>query len=385
MKVFTVPDEYSLGEAIWLSSPSDTIEIKSGDYGRIIVKGCDVNFPRNHNATAQQIIGAGGDCVITNWKQQDNIKSLFIFRKLLPFNLRLDQNERYFHPTGTEVVLRGHYKDSITLGGDRALTATEQLPKAVVDVIVPSLEEVDFAILEGDFDPSNPKFIKKRLAEEQRISNLLSGHGSKLPFGEIEYIALWSLNHFIRQYSKLVNLRGIKGLSFSEFRDGVSIGYGRTSDSQVKLRGQQYMDQFTNAPLGEDLKHELFSLCLSAPDYSISEYIEFGLYHLNYSMATVGMAQLLESKTGAGPVKWQAIQNSNLDHQQKRYLAEILIARNVILHQKQCAIKQNADGFKTAQRNYGVSVFSEYRIYELKRPWFWYYEGLVPFIDDLAS
>ena len=385
MAVFNVPDEYSLGEAIWLSRPGDTIEVKSGDYGRIIVKGCNVSFPKDQSATAQQIIGAGGNCVILNWKKQKNIKSFFIFRKLLPFNLRLKKDEPYFHPAGTEIILKGHTKQSVTLGVGGSLSAAEQLPKAIVDVIVPSLIEIDFDVLESDFDPNKPDLIQKRIAEEQKIHKLLSGRESNLPFGHIEYLALWALNHFIRQYSKLANVKGEEGLSFAEFRDGVLIGYGKPSDSQIKWTNQQYINQFTSSPLSEKIKQKLFHLCLSSPDYSISDYIEFGLNHINYSIATVGMAQLLEAETASRGGKWKAIQNSNLNLTQKRYLTEILIARNVILHQNKCAIKENAGGFKKGQQDFGISAFSEYRMYESKRPWHWYYDGLIPFIKELES
>ncbi|MBW2366161.1 MAG: hypothetical protein JRF25_14290 [Deltaproteobacteria bacterium] len=385
MTVFTVPDDYSLGEAIWLSSHGDTIAIKSGDYGRIIVKGCNINFPKDYSATATQIVGAGGNCRIANWKKKNNIKSIFIFRKILNVKLRLEKDERYFHPTGTEIIVAGHDIDSITFGGSEAPTAEEKLPKSIVDVIVPWLEEIDFEILEIDFDPSNPILFQKRIAEEQKINNLLRGHGSKHRFGDVEYIALWSLNHFIRQYSKIAGLRDQKGFSLSEFRDGIFIGFGRPNDSNIKLHSQQYIDQYKSALLDDKQKQELFDFCLSSPDHSIAEYIQDNLKHLNYSTAVVGMAQFLESRTGAGRAKWDAIKNCSLSIDAKQYLAEIIIARDVILHQKECAVKQNADAFKQAQKDFGIFALSEYRIYESKRPWDWYYEGLIPFLKELES
>ena len=382
MTVFKVPDKLSLGEAIWLSVPSDTIEISSGDYGRITVKGCNVDFPKNYQATAQQILGVDGNCTVTNWKQKDNIKSIFIFRKILPFNLGLQQNERFFHPTGTEIIVLGHNKETVTIDGTKGLLASQQLPKSIVDVKVPWLEEIDFDILESNLDCKRIDLMQRRSAEEQKVQKLLNGRGSKHPFGEVEYIALWSLNHFIRQYSKIAKLQSQKGYSIATFRDGLFTGYGNPSDSDIKLHHQLYIDQYTNALFDAKQRNELFNSCLSSPDYSIAEYIQDNLNHLNYSMATIGMAQFLESLTGAGRAKWDAIKNCSQDIKAKQYLAEIILARDVILHQKECAIKQNTKGFKQAQKYFGISAITEYRIYESKRPWDWYYEGLAPFLKE---
>ena len=358
MTVFKVPDKYSLGEAIWGSMPGDTIEIKSGDYGRIIIKGCNVDFSKDHRATAQQIIGVDGNCKVTNWKQQDNIKSIFVFRKILPFKLGLQQNEKFFHPTGTEIILMGHDKETVTFSGNKALTASEQLPRSTVDVIVPWLGEIDFDILESDFDLMNVDLIQRRFTEEQKLRNLLNGHGSRFSFGEVEYIALWSLNHFIRQYSKIAHLRGQKGFSFAAFRDGLFTGYSRPPlSSDIKLLHQQYVDQYTSALLDNKQKQELSDSCLSSPDYSIAEYIQDNLNHLNYSMAAVGMAQFLESITGAGKVKWKAIKNCSLSTNAKKYLAEIICARDVILHQKNVQSNKILIVSKKLRRILGLLLF----------------------------
>jgi hypothetical protein len=378
---YTVSNELELGEAVWLSGPGDTIRFLSGHYGRVIVKGCAVFFPEDRGVTVGHVIGYGG--MTRNATLQGNVKSIFFFQKRLPFNLRVKPDEPYYHPTGAAVTLRGHDKE---MGGPIGVSkvAQEQLPRAIVDIEVPRLEEINFDLLKER--PSGPGGDWASHTEEQKkLHRLLSGDAGGLPFGDVEYTALWALNHFLRQYATVARSQKITGLSFAEFRDGLTLAYGRPSDSELETRTQAYIDEYHSLPFTDEDMRELQRLCLSSKDYSVSEYITFALEHLNYSMATVGMAQLLEANGLTQGSRWETIQASGLPQDQQRYLAEIFICRNVILHQHQCAIKANADGFSDVQRLFDVQELSEYRIYALKRPWSWYRDGVLPYLARIES
>ena len=144
MAEYTVSNAIELGEVVWLSGPSDTIRFLAGHYGRVVVKGCDVYFPENRSVTIGQLVGGGG--TVRNPTFRSNKGSIYVYRKLLPFKLRVKPNEPYYHPSGVAVTLLGHDKE---MGGPIGLsrTAQEQFPRAIVDVEVPRCEQIDFAIL----------------------------------------------------------------------------------------------------------------------------------------------------------------------------------------------------------------------------------------------
>jgi hypothetical protein len=114
----------------------------------------------------------------------------------------------------------------------------------------------------------------------------------------------------------------------------------------------------------------------------VSEYIAFALEHLNYSMATVGMAQLLEANGLARDREWESLQGVPLTVEQKRYLAEIILCRNQIEHTSRCSVERDTRRyFDAAERLFGVAPISEYRIYASKLPWTWYENGVLPFLS----
>jgi hypothetical protein len=102
MAEFTVTDEISLGDAVWRSGRGDTIRFLEGTYGRVIVKGCSVIFPADRRVKIGQLVGYGG--TVVNATMDDTIKSIFIYRKLLPINLRIKPDQSIFHPTGAAVT-----------------------------------------------------------------------------------------------------------------------------------------------------------------------------------------------------------------------------------------------------------------------------------------
>ena len=136
------------------------------------------------------------------------------------------------------------------------------------------------------------------------MQDLLRGDPTELPFGDVEYHAVWALNHFLRQYAAVAKSRKITGLSLAEFRDGRTLAYGPWSNTELSAQDQVFIDEYHGAPFTSDDEHELQNLCLSSKDYSVSEYITLALERINYSMAVVGMAQLLEATDLTRSTRW---------------------------------------------------------------------------------
>lgn len=379
MAEFTVSNEIELGEAVWRSGPGDTIRFLTGQYGRVVVKGCNVFFPDDRSVTIGQLVGGGA---VRSATFRQNKGSLFIYRKLLPFNLRIEPNEPYFHPSGASVILVGHDKETGgPIGVDR--TAQEQLPRAIVDVEVPRTEVIDFGALSTPEEGQGPQAY---VQEQEKVRALLKGDPEGLPFGDVEYIALWALNHFLRQYAAVARSKKVKGLSFAEFRDGRTLAYGPWAAQELRSETQVFIDEFRAVPLTEAEREDLHGRCLSEKDYSVSEYITFALEHLNYSMATVGMAQALEASGLARGREWESLRGAPLSIGQKRYIAEIVLCRNQIVHTSRCSVERDTRRhFDEAERLFGVEPISEYRIYATKLPWTWYWGGVLPFIAVTAG
>jgi hypothetical protein len=383
MARFDVFDELDLGEAVWRSRPGDAIFLRKGQYGRVVLKAGTLVFPQGSDASIGQIAGVMGDCdlVDAQWRPE-NIRSVFVYRKRLPINLRLPEGFSCLHPSGAAVSVVRHETGSENITADGGVSVEAQLPKAVVDVEVPSTADVDFGLLRKE--QYSPEELLKRSEEHVGLQRLLSRDDSGSPFGEVEYVALWALNHFLRRYSIIAELGPAKGLSFAEFRDGVTIRYKRPGPDPWIMHSQGYIKNFNSIPLSKEEQQRLFRECLDAPDYSLVEYIDFALEHLNYSMAVTGMEQLLEANGLAGKW-WRLLEDSGLNKEQQRLVAEVKICRNVILHQHECAIKENAQGFTGARERFGIEPVSEYRLYATKLPWRWYQEGVLPYLALRSS
>ncbi len=316
---------------------------------------------------------------------KDNIKSLFIFEKKLPFFLLLEKDEPIFHATGARLRILGPDKEIFNIGGTD--TAEESLPKSFIQIIVPRAESFDFELIQSvtntsvtnkDDYQNFARQKQKQKAEERRMYSLLNKNTVSLPFNEVEYIAFWALNHFIRQYCKLFDIP-TRDLSLAEFEDGLSVGHGSLSSNLVYWHHQLSLNNFDNGSIDDDQKSKLSRAYLSSPDYSIGRYIQDNLNYLNYSAAVISMAQVIEHIAGSGNKRRKAILSSEIDKKAKQYLAEIILTRNNILHQKECAIKKNSH-FKKARRDYPeITEMCEHQIYETYRPWLWYRDGLIPF------
>ena len=258
MAEYTVSNEIELGEVIWKSGPGDTIRFLAGHYGRVAVKGCSVWFPDDRSVTIGQLVGTGGAVRSATLRREG--RSLFIYRKVLPFNLRVPPEDPYYHPSGASVTLVAHDKEAGgPMGVDR--TAQEQLPRAIVDIEVPCVVAFDFNALKRPGTDSVEDW-QSHAREQERLRTLLKGDSHVMPFGDVEYIALWALNHFIRQYAVVARSKKVKGLSFAEFRDSRTLACGPWLPGELGAETQVFIDEYNAAPLTDAERQDLFWRCL---------------------------------------------------------------------------------------------------------------------------
>lgn len=401
MNPFEVNNEIELGNAIWSSQTGDTIMLKSGVYGNIPIKD-GVNYEFNDNASAADILGLGigigedgqwsassvqiGNISIKNPRiQKENIKLYYIFQKKLPFNSRFEHPISFVHANGVILNIISNDKEGFVLGGEN-INAESQLPKAIVNIIVPVLEEFNIkkanefyfsSIFSGNFtEEEQAKELEihqnekiKRNEIEKRELNFSLG----LSLNEFEYKSLWSLNSFIREYSKITKGKKIKGFSISEFKDGLQFLTVNTLNESVPFNSSSFIENFQNQKLDNEIVKKLSSSFLSSQEYSISEFTEFHLNHLNYSFATIGMYQEFESlwelHSPNKQDKWGFIESFISDYDTKANLAEMVNARHNIVHSKKL-ITLDSDRNKLKE-DWGAEELNEYEIFAKKRPWYW--------------
>ena len=120
---------------------------------------------------------------------------------------------------------------------------------------------------------------------------------------------------------------------------------------------------------------------LSSQEFSISEYTSYHLNHLNYTFATIGMYQefeaLWEQIVPEKSDKWGFIESISTDADIKKYLAEMINARNWIIHSKKIKTEnkdkeKNNNWSNILKCNWDAEVLNEYQIYALKRPFYWH-------------
>lgn len=407
-----VNNEIELGNAIWLSEIGDTIILKSGNYGNIPIKE-GVNYTFENNASASEILGLGiggeewsdssvkiGDTsVIINPKiDKSNIKLYYFFQKKLPFNSRFEPLTSFVHANGVIIRIVGNDKEGFALEGNKS-NAEIQLPKGVVDIIVPVLEEFDInkssdnyliSIIKGDTTEEEKKKVLEIHQEEKAKKNDIEKNAFNSSIGlslnDPEYKALWTLNSFIREYAKLTNEKKIKGYNILEFCDGLSFSIQKTLDEAFSFSPiQQVVGQYSNQKLQQNEVASLSNSFMSVEEYSISDFTEYHLNHLNYSFSTIGMYQDFESlwKAIAPSVyntdhpteknKWKFIEHYTNDNDDKKYLAEMINARNNIIHSKKLkTFHSDEKGLENRLKtDWGSEELNDYEIFIKKRPWHW--------------
>ena len=276
MAIFEVNNEIELGNAIWSSRVGDNIVLKSGEYGNLPIK-YGVNYEFVENATAADILGLGigdgqwsassvqiGNISIKNPRiQKENIKLYYIFQKKLPFNCRFEPPITFVHANGVIIHVIGNDKVRFSLSGIGE-NAEAQLPKCVVNIVVPSLIEFDVNVssanylspmvsdnLSADEIEHKMKKHQKEIEKKNDAENSAFNSSMGLNLNDFEYKALWALNSFVREYARITGEKRIKGYSISEFKDGLLTAITKSLD-EASFNRQQFIERFTNSKLSDE-------------------------------------------------------------------------------------------------------------------------------------
>lgn len=283
----------------------------------------------------------------------------------------------------------GNDKEEFVLGGEN-INAESQLPKAIVNIIVPVLEEFDIKKADELYLSS---IFRDNYTEEEKTKELEIHQNEKikrneiekrelnfslgLSLNEFEYKSLWALNSFIREYSKISKGKKIKGFSISEFKDGLQFLTIKTLNENAPFNSTSFIESFQNQKLDNELVKKLSSSFLSSQEYSISEFTGYHINLLNYPFATIGMYQEFESLwelySPNKQDKWGFIENFISDSDTKANLAEMVNARNNIVHSKKLKTfhQPNSPRKNVLKEEWGAQELNEYEIFAKKRPWHW--------------
>lgn len=397
VKIFKVNNELELGNTVWSSQPGDKITLKAGEYGNIALKQ-GVMYDFENGATAADILGLGmgrgewsashieiGNILITNPRiKKANIKLYYIFRKKLPFNARLEQNTSFVHANGAILNIIGNDTDAFSFGGLGAAEAN--LPKGVIDIMVPSLVEFDVIKSNENYLPSiflnnlteeerRLEFESHKLEKEKRehAENILINRLIDLDLNDFEYKALWAVNSFIREYARITGEKKIKGYSIAEFLDDLLKTVVKSLDEQSEFHPMQFIEQFNNTKISAEQVNNLSTAFLSSHEYSISEFSTFHFEHLNYSAATIGLYQefeaMWEEYDPSKKDKWKFIEAHTSDFGVKQFLAELINARNNVVHNK--VLITSHSGKNKLKTDWGARILNEYEIFAHKAPLYW--------------
>jgi hypothetical protein len=396
MNTFPITNHEELWNAIWSSKPGDTIKLEDGEYGYIPIKQ-SVNYEFSENASVAGILGLGisldggawsaeeisvGNISITKpTVKNDNIKMYHVFRKKLPFNSRFPHPTTIIHPNGVIMsLLNETIGDNYPIGSaENALMINPQkameLPYDYIQIRVPS------------FDPSykfpeNDKEIWQ-LLNALRINNDNTG----LILNDYSYLALWAVNDFIQEYASLFELDYVEQFNISEFC--YSLEYCLSYSDGTEVFPFQKLNLIRNFKKEIDiwkipiLQGSLFN----TRDFSLADYVIHNLEKLNYQTAVIGMYQMFEEGWEVfDPTKnnkWAYIESKTTDPSIKKNLAEMINARNWIVHdrilktedKKKC---KSPNPLKT-ETNWNAEELNQFQIFYRKKPWEWY-KGLKEFL-----
>ncbi len=303
----------------------------------------------------------------------------------MPFNSRFSHPISFAHANGSCINILGNSKIefSIESNGEKA---DDQLPKGVVAIIVPVLEYYDVeksdpkyiqSILGSDFDHAEiiEKFIESEL-EKQKKENIEKTEINRsigLKLHDLEYKALWTLNSFIKDYARILDEDKIRGCNATEFKDGLRFAIVKNLSDKSEFINVTAINYDNSEPEQNKINSLRLSF-LSSQEFSISEYTIYHLNHLNYSFATIGMYQEFEAMweriVPNKTEKWRFIESISTDAGIKKYLAEMINARNWITHSKKIITEHS--GPNKLKTDWSAEVLNEYQIYALKRPFYWF-------------
>jgi hypothetical protein len=381
--------------------------LSSGKFGNIPIKS-GISYEFLADSTASEILGLG---IVGNWSggsveigetkiinpriDKDNIKLYYIFRKLLPFNSRFENPISFVHANGVIINVLGNDKEGFTFGGN-TVDANSQLPKAIVDIVIPVLEEfnIDKADqryvstvfsknLSDEEKASEFEIYQKEMEKKSNIEKHTLNYSIGLQLNEMEYKGLWALNSFIREYCLKTNEEKINGFSIPEFKDGLGHLITKNLSENKPFLLSNYIHQFTNAKLDKATEIEISNSMLTAKEYSISSFIDYQLNQLNYSFATVSMYQEFESYwknaiprdyNPANPNqedKFKFIEFYIAESETKDKLAEMINARNNIIHTGKIVTFHKPNNPRKNVLKWNAENLNEYEIYAKKKPFEW--------------
>jgi len=399
MENYYVNDESELGNAIWSANNGDTITLKGGRYGNIVLKK-GVSYKFEDGASASKIIGLDhigrrawsasevkiGNAILVNPKIDiENIGTYYIFSKFLPFNSRFESPIEFAHANGVLIRVIGNDKEGFSIGSNAS--AESQLPKAVVQIIVPILDKFNPKLADDDGEMVKAVLEEKPLKErklieekyekeklkKKSIENYAINESVGLHLTDPEYRALWALNSFIREHERVTNGDKIKGFSILEFRDELNYTVTNSLDVASPYQLVLTLGKFSNIPFTPDQTYGLAESLLSVQEFSISDFNEYHLNLLNYSIATVGMYQefevLWEQYSPDKQDKWGFITSVTTEPQILKGLSEMINARNNIIHSGKLNTKHK-DRNKL-KSEWGAEELNEFEIFWKKKPWYW--------------
>lgn len=405
-----VHNEFELGNAIWKTQEGDTIVLNNGNYGFLPLKdGVNYDF---QGATVADVLGLqkmfDGVWEMGKVKTEilnpeivkSNIKLYYIFETKLPFNSRFTKPYSFAHANGSYIKILGNSKIEFSIESNRE-KADDQLPKGVVVIIVPVLDDYDIkkadpryiqSISENGLNVAEitEKLIEAALEKEKKenIEKTEINRCIGLKLNDLEYKALWTLNSFIKDYARIVDEDKIRGYNTTEFKDGLRFKVVKNLNDKSEFINVTVINYVNLEPEQDKINTLRFNF-LSSQEFSISEYTSYHLNHLNYSFATIGMYQEFEFlwentrpsvynlSNSNEKNKWKFIEYFTNDLNTKKYLAEMINARNWIIHSKKIKT-ENKDKVNSNWSNilkkddWKAEVLNEYQIYALKRPFYWY-------------
>lgn len=373
MKKFTVCNSLELGVAVTESEPGDVISISSGDYTAIPLKvDVALEFPEDYSVRVAFVpfgvgladkcrcgrISAEGVSIKNLNMDPEIIRGVYVYRKKLPFEVSFEGGFSYLHPNGTVINILGNDKDRFSIGpsGDGA---DKGLPKGVVEVQIPFIDDIKIPL----------KSSYGLRDEVWEFENRNPAPGCNL--NDFEYLALWSINSFIMLYGRLTGKeKKVAGYSTAEFKDGHD--YGRANNpSDLVFSTISYVDNYSPS---QQVDHLLIqSNLLNTNVFSLSNYIEEQLNRLNYSQAVIAMSDFIDNYYGGGAKKYSGIDASMLEESEKILLSEVVLVRNALLHFRKFALIDKVRDYLRVKGKYPqLREISEFEIFAMKRPWFWY-------------
>jgi len=385
MNIYSVTNHIELGIAITESLPGDVINIECGHYSILPFKdGITINFPNDYskkvglappNYCLQESFTRGSiifkNTRVNNTNQDPSIiKGWYIFRKELPFEIDASEPITFIHPNGSIINTAGNNKEGFT-ASPNVSGAESYLPKGILEVSIPFMDEIELDTTLNHVDNKIATFINQ-MAPSDEIKEFENKNPTPcFNLNDFEYKAFWAVNSFIMAYGRLANkYKKLSGYSTAEFMDGLTFAKFNKLDN-ANFKTINFFDHYSkHHNVDPSIIQERISNKNSFP---LEDYIEGYLHRLNYSQAIILMDQKIEKITKPGKVKYQKINESPLTEIEKKYLTEITLTRNSIIHTGSLSINKKLDGYDRAKKTYNnIREISEFEIYALKLPWHWY-------------